>query len=154
MYNILLSLHNILRWVILFLLLVNLIWHFIVINKPFGSTDKQLGLWLMIAAHITLLIGLYQWFAGMFGFQSIINKGVGTVMQNSEYRFFAIEHTVAMIVAIALITFARGIYKKELPDGKKHRRCITLYLLSLVIILALIPWPGMEQIGRPLFRSF
>jgi uncharacterized membrane protein len=108
----------------------------------------------MIAAHITLLIGLYQWFAGMFGFQSLMNKGVSTVMQNSEYRFFAIEHTVAMIIAIALITFAGGIYKKDLTDGKKHRRCITIYLLSLVIIIALIPWPGMEQIGRPLFRNF
>lgn len=154
MYSILLSLHNILRWIILFFLVLNLIRHFAAINKPFNGTDKQLGLWLMIAAHITFLIGLYQWFAGMFGFQNLMNKGVSAVMQNSEYRFFAIEHTAGMIIAIALITFARGIYRKELTDGKKHRRCITLYLLSLVIILASIPWPGMEQIGRPLFRGF
>ena len=153
MYNFLLSLHNLLRWIILLLLVANLIRHFSAIKKPFTSIDKKLGLWLMIAAHTTLLIGLYQWFAGALGFQNLVNNGAA-VMQNSADRFFAVEHTVGMIVAIVLITIARGVYRKDLPDGKKHRRCIVFYVLSLVIILAFIPWPGMDQIGRPLFRSF
>src|ERR1041385_1668914 len=67
MYEFLLSLHSLLRWIILLLLILNLIRHFAAINRPFNGTDKKLGLWLMIAAHITLLIGLYQWFAGGFG---------------------------------------------------------------------------------------
>jgi hypothetical protein len=154
MYNIFLSLHSLLRWVILILLLINLLRHFVALNKPFNSTDKKLGLWLMIAAHITLLIGIYQWFAGMYGYQNLMNQGMRVVMQNGNYRFFAVEHTVGMLIAVALITFARGVYRKEIPDGKKHRRCITLYLLALVIILAFIPWPGMDQVGRPLFRGF
>jgi L-asparagine transporter-like permease len=154
MYDILLSLHSILRWVILLLLVLNLIRHFAAMNRPFNGIDKQLGLWLMIAAHITLLIGLYQWFAGALGFQNITNNGMSAVMKNGGYRFFAVEHTVGMLIAIALITIARGMYRKELPDGKKHRRCIVFYILSLVIILAFIPWPGMEDIGRPLFRGF
>lgn len=154
MYNILLSLHNLLRWIILILLVINLLRHFIALNKPFSRTDKQLGLWLMIAAHLTLLIGIYQWFAGMYGYQNIMNNGMSAVMQNGTDRFFAIEHTVGMLIAIALITIARGVYRKEITDGKKHRRCITLYLLALVLILAFIPWPGMDQIGRPLLRGF
>jgi L-asparagine transporter-like permease len=154
MYDILLSLHSILRWVILLLLVLNLIRHFAAMNRPFNGIDKQLGLWLMIAAHITLLIGLYQWFAGALGFQNIMNNGMATVMKDGGYRFFAVEHTVGMLVAIAFITIARGMYRKELPDSKKHRRCIVFYILSLVIILAFIPWPGMEEIGRPLFRGF
>jgi L-asparagine transporter-like permease len=154
MYDILLSLHSILRWIILLLLVLNLIRHFAAMNRPFNGIDKQLGLWLMIAAHITLLIGLYQWFAGALGFQNIVNNGMGAVMKNGGYRFFAVEHTIGMLIAIALITIARGMYRKELPDGKKHRRCIVFYILSLVIILAFIPWPGMEEIGRPLFRGF
>ena len=154
MYDFILSLHNLLRWVILLLLVLNLIRHFAAINRPFNGVDKKLGLWLMITAHITLLIGLYQWFAGTLGFQNIMNRGMGDVMKNGTYRFFAVEHSVGMILAIVLITIARGVYRKELPDGKKHRRCIVFYILSLVIILASIPWPGMEEIGRPLFRSF
>ena len=154
MYNVLLSLHNLLRWVILILLVLNLIRHFAAINRPFNGTDKKLGLWLMITAHITLLVGLYQWFAGALGLQNIMNNGMSEVMKNGTYRFFAVEHSVGMLLAIALITIARGVYRKQLPESKKHKRCIVYYILALVIILASIPWPGMEEIGRPLFRDF
>jgi len=100
MYEILLSLHNLLRWIVLFLLVLNLIRHFAAINRPFNGLDKQLGLWLMIAAHITLLIGLYQWFAGSLGLPNILHNGMATVMQNPTYRFFAVEHAVGMLIAI------------------------------------------------------
>lgn len=153
MYNFLLGVHNLLRWIILLLLIVNLIRHFVVINKPFSETDKKLGLVLMIFAHIQLLIGLYEWFAGAWGLHNFMENGAG-VMRNSSSRFFAVEHAISMIVAIALITIARGMYRKNLPDGKKHRRCILLYMLALIIILAMIPWPGLEETGRSLVPKF
>lgn len=153
MYNFLLGLHNALRWIILLLLVVNLVRHFTAINKPFGETDKKLGLFLMIFTHIQLLIGLYQWFAGPWGLQNFMING-SEVMKNGTGRFFAVEHTVSMLIATVLITVARGIYRKEIPDGKKHRRCILLYVLALVIILAMIPWPGMDDIGRSLAPKF
>lgn len=154
MYNFLLALHNLLRWIILLLLLANIVRHFSALRKPFTNTDKKLGLWLMIAAHITLLIGLYQWFAGALGLQNILNSGMQTVMKDDTYRFYAIEHIFGMLVAIVLITIARGVFRKPITDSKKHTRCIILYLLALLIILACIPWPGMEGTGRPLFRNF
>ena len=154
MYNFFLGLHNLLRWVILLLLVLNLLRHFVAINHPFNGVDKKLGLWLMIFAHMQLLIGLYQWFAGAYGFQNIRNNGMAEVMQNNAGRFFAVEHTVSMIIAIVLITIARGIYRKQITDGKKHRRCILLYTVALVIILAMIPWPGMDEIGKSLIPHF
>jgi len=154
MYNIILGLHNLLRWIILLLLLINIVRHFAAINRPFVSIDKKLGLWLMISAHVQLLTGIYQWFAGAWGFNNIENNGMTEVMQNSTERFFAIEHTVSMLIAIILITIARGIYRKQLTDTKKHRRCILLYTLALLIILAMIPWPGMDDIGRSLIPGF
>jgi len=153
MYTFLLGLHNLLRWVILLLLLVNLLRHFTAINKPFSEVDKKLGLFLMIFAHIQLVIGLYQWLVGGFGLQSFRNDGAA-VMQNSLERFYAVEHTVTMIIAITLITFARGIYRKALPDGKKHRRCILLYAVALLLILAMVPWPGMDDISRSMIPTF
>lgn len=153
MYNIILTLHSYLRWIILLLLLINLIKHFASLNQPFGNADKKLGLWLMIFTHITFLLGIYQWFAGAYGYHAIKNMGASAVMQDPVLRFFTIEHTVGMIIAIILITVARGVFRKKISDKKKHRRCITLYLLALVIILASIPWQGMDQIGRPLFRN-
>ncbi|MBV9962749.1 MAG: hypothetical protein JO072_10915 [Parafilimonas sp.] len=154
MYSFLLGVHNLLRWVILLLLLINILRHFAAMNRPFTSIDKKLGLWLMIFAHIQLLIGLFQWFVGGYGLQTIKSSGMSVVMQNDTERFFAVEHTISMIIAIMLITFARGIFRKNLTDGKKHRRCILLYTIAMIIILAMIPWPGMDEIGRSLVPGF
>lgn len=154
MYQFLLGLHNLLRWAILLLLVINLMRHFVSLKKPFTGIDKKLGLWLMIAAHLQLVIGLYQWFFGPFGLQGIKNSGMSQVMQNNTERFYSVEHTVSMIIAIILITIARGIYRKNIADLKKHRRCILLYALALIIILAMIPWPGMNEIGRSLVPHF
>src|SRR5215472_7099976 len=103
MYTFIVGVHNLLRWVILLLLFLNLVRHFAAINKPFNGIDKKLGLWLMISAHIQLLVGLYQWFAGPWGFQNFKANGASEVMQNSTERFFAVEHSVSMLIAIVLI---------------------------------------------------
>lgn len=153
MYTFLLGVHNLLRWVILVLLVLNLVRHFAAMNRPFADIDKKLGLWLMISAHIQLVVGLYQWLAGAWGLRNFINNGA-QVMQNSTERFYAVEHSVSMIIAIILITVARGVFRKQLPDGKKHRRCILLYALALIIILTMTPWPGMDEIGRSLVPKF
>jgi hypothetical protein len=151
MYTGLLHLHNFLRWVILVLLLVNIIRHLSSVNKPFTAMDKKLGLWLMIAAHTTLLLGLYQYFTGGSG-EYIRQYGMETVMQNSVYRFWAIEHITGMIIAITLITVAKGIAKKTYSDSVKHKRSAMLFIAALLIIIAVVPWPGREEgIGRAIF---
>jgi len=154
MYTFLLGVHNLLRWIIILFLVLNLIRHFAAINRPFVSIDKSLGLWLMFFAHLQLLIGLYQWFAGAYGLHDITNNGMAETMKNTTERFYTVEHTVSMIVAILLITIARGMYRKKLSDAKKHRRCILLYMLALLIILAMMPWPGMDEIGRSFIPKF
>ena len=69
MYTGLLHLHNLMRWVILLLLVIAIIKSFVGMTsgKPLTNGDKRIGLFLMISAHITLLIGLYQWLAGRYG---------------------------------------------------------------------------------------
>lgn len=151
MYTGLLHLHNLLRWVILILLVVNIVRHFTAANKPFTATDKKLGLFLMIAAHTTLLLGIYQWFAGSWGFQNIQNLGMAVVMKDRVYRFWAVEHLTGTLIGIVLITLGKGVAKKNFSDAVKHKRSAILYLLALVIILAVVPWPFREAIARPWF---
>lgn len=154
MYTGLLHLHNLLRWVILILLIVALIKHLSGMNgnKPYTNGDKKVGLFLMISAHITLLVGLYQWFVGPLGLPNIQNIGFGEVMKDKGFRFFAIEHMVGMLIGIILITIGRGVGKKNLPDVIKHRKSFWLYLVALIVILASVPWPFRgAEIARPLF---
>lgn len=152
MYTGLLHLHNLLRWVILILLVIAIIRHLAGMtgNKPYTAGDKKIGLFLMISAHITLLIGLYQWFAGPWGLKNILNSGMGNVMKDPVQRFWAVEHFAGMLIAIILITIGRGAAKSAAPDAAKHKKSFWLFFIALVIILATVPWPGRE-VARPLF---
>ncbi len=141
MYNGLLHLHNFLRWVILFLLIVSLFQAF---RKNSGL--QKTSLWLLIVAHSTLLLGLYQWFAGDKGLKLIQASGFGNVMKDSVLRFWAVEHMTGMIIGIILITIARGKSKRS-----NYSAASWLYLIALIIILASVPWPFREGIGRPWF---
>jgi hypothetical protein len=106
----------------------------------------------LISAHITLLIGLYQWVVGSWGLPRIQELGMSEVMKNGAFRFFAIEHPVGMIVAIALITIAHSTTKKDLPHATKHKRMLLLQFVALLAIMAIVPWPFREQVARPLLR--
>ncbi len=141
MYNGLLHLHSVLRWIILVLLLIVLIRSITDQLKPFTSSHRKTGMFLMIAADIMLLLGLYQWFAGDWGLKSIQRNGFSVVMKNDVLRFYAIEHLVGMLIAIILIHTGYSYAKKDIPDARKHKRSILYYGLALLIILISIPWP-------------
>jgi hypothetical protein len=152
MYNLLLFLHSLLRWVILLLALAAIYrsYNGMRAGQPFTAADKRIGLSLMISAHITLLIGLYQWIVGPLGLQNIRNMGMAVVMKDPVYRFYAVEHMSGMIIAIVLITIGRRVSKMTIPDRSKHKRTFWLYLIALLFILGSVPWPFRAGIGRPL----
>jgi hypothetical protein len=151
MYQGSVHLHNLLRWIILILLVANVIRHLMAMQKLYGQRDISLGKWLMISSHTMLVLGLYQWFVGGFGLNAIKNLGMGELMKNSINRYWAVEHLVGMLIAIVLVTIAYGVRKKTLNDAAKHKRALVLYVLALAVILAMMPWPGREGIGRALF---
>lgn len=136
----LLHLHNILRWLILLFLLITLFQAF---SKNPGI--RKTSLWLMICAHITLLIGLYQVIAGPIGYLKGLPEGV-ELMKDKFYRFYWIEHPVSMIISIVLITIARR-KSKDL----NYKAVTILLVLALIFILAAVPWPFRELVGRPWF---
>jgi len=152
MYNGLLHLHNLLRWVLLLLLVIALFRHLsgMMSKRAVNAGDKKIDLFLMISAHTQLLIGLYEWFFGGFGLKSIQNNGMGVVMKNTGLRFWAIEHITGMLLAIILITLGRGAVKRAVGAGA-HKTAFWFFLLALVIILASVPWPFRDIVGRPWF---
>lgn len=153
MYTGTVHLHNFLRWVILLLILTAIVRHFkgMTGKKPFTDGDKKTDLFLMIAAHIQLVLGLIQWFVGDWGYKLLKNSdSMAEVMRNTTQRFWIVEHNTGMLIAIILITIGRGVVKKNIPDVSKHKRAFWLFLIALILIIASIPWPGREGIERPL----
>lgn len=152
MYTGLLHLHNLLRWIILILLLIAILRHFAAMQQKrmVNSADKRVDLFLMVSAHITLVVGLYQWFAGPWGYKAFQTAGMGEVMKNDTLRFWGVEHIAGMLIAIILITVGRGAVKRA-KDWTAHKKAFWFFLIALILIIVSIPWPFREAIGRPWF---
>lgn len=153
MDNVLLALHNILRWVILVLLVASIVkayggWKQ---KKTFVPADKKIWLFLLISAHLTLLIGLYQWLFGRFGvFTTSLPAGT-SVMKDKFFRFFWVEHPFGMILSIILITLGYGMAKKPVSDDIKFKKAFWYFTIALIVILATVPWPFRDIVHRPIF---
>jgi hypothetical protein len=100
---------------------------------PFTAGDKKLSLFTLIATHLQAVLGL-----GLY-FMSTKVEFSGNTMSNPVFRFFTMEHTLMMLIAIILITVGYGHAKKANAKG-----VFTYYLIALILILAAIPWPFRE----------
>jgi len=137
----LLHLHNLLRWVVLITLILS------IVKLISGQNALKTSKILLISAHSTLVLGLYQYFFGAVGFALIKNEvgGMKEVMKDAAARFWAVEHISSMLIAIVLITIGHIRLKK----GGKPNLTATFYLIALLLILSAIPWPFRAGIGRP-----
>lgn len=145
--------HNFLRWVVLVLALMTVVKSFSAMSgkKAFTAADKKMSLFFMISMDIQLLLGLFLYFTGAWGMKNIQNLGMAEVMKDANSRFFAMEHTVGMLLAIIFAHVAYAFAKKTMDDNAKFKKIFLFSLLSLVVMLASIPWPFREAIARPLF---
>jgi hypothetical protein len=149
----LVHLHSVLRWVILIMLVISIIKAFKGLRscETFRDGDRKTWLFTMIAAHVTLLIGLYQWLMGRYGLISMHLPEGSAIPEGKFLRFYQIEHPIIMIISIVLITLGYGMAKKQVDAKVKYRKALTYFIYALVLILLGIPWPFREVVGRALF---
>ena len=69
-------------------------------------------------------------------------------------RFFIVEHTVMMIVAVAVAQWGSLKSRQAIDAGRSARTSLIFGVVSLLLILAAIPWPFMGEIARPWLRSW
>lgn len=132
----LLHLHSLLRWVAIVAIIVAIANAFTGMskNRSFGKNDNRWSLITLITFHLQLVIGLVLYFTQGWHLQ------IGE-MSNKVVRFFAIEHLVAMIIVVALVTIGRARSKRAPSDLAKHQRQFRYFLIAFVIMMASIPWP-------------
>src|ERR671912_689251 len=109
MYTGLLHTHSLLRYFILISLVVVIIKAVIgLMNKePYGKWDNKFSLYLFIFTHMQLLAGLILYFVSPFV------KFGSTTMGDKVTRYWTVEHIVAMLIAVVLITLARTTSKRS-----------------------------------------
>ncbi|MEP6712145.1 MAG: hypothetical protein ABJA37_07015 [Ferruginibacter sp.] len=152
--QIVLVLHNILRWGVLVFGLWALINGLtgLIGKRRYTANDNRSGLLFMTFCDIQLLLGLILYFSNAW-FDKI-KTGMGPVMKNGYDRFFTVEHAGMMILAWILVHIGRSTVKKTATDTAKHKKMLLFFGLAFLIIIASIPWPFRTEIARPLFRWF
>jgi len=137
MYNILVHLHSVNRWIVLVLIILALVKSFTgwFSKKEFTPSDKKTALFALIFTHIQLILGVVLYFISpLVSFQE-------GALESDLYRFYTIEHFSMMIIAILLITLGFSLSKRATESITKFKRIAVFYLIGLLIMLSAIPWP-------------
>ena len=136
-FNILVHAHSGLRWVVLLFLILAIIRAAGGMSggKSYEATGRKLAMLAMIFVHLQIVIGLVLYFIS-----PNVQFGAST-MSNPQLRFFAVEHISMMIVAAVVITAGYSRAKRIDDDRKSFRTVFWTYLISMLLILASIPWP-------------
>ncbi|NMH27619.1 hypothetical protein [Flavobacterium silvaticum] len=102
-------------------------------NRPFKTSDRQISLLALIAAHTQLVIGLILYFVSPLGKDSL---GVMTGTQ----RLTSLEHPLINLIALVLITVGWSAHKRKTEDAKKFQVIALMYSIGLVLIASRIPY--------------
>jgi hypothetical protein len=148
LYNFVLHLHSVGRWLMLLLLLVAIFNSLVAGRRPFIRSDARTGTILVIIADIMFLVGLSLWFFNPkdAGHESLRYHSFSEIMKSSQLRFYFLEHPVMMLLAIILLHIGKAQGRKAISDRAKHTRTVVFYFLALLLILISIPWP-FRQVG-------
>jgi hypothetical protein len=148
-----LVLHSLVRWFIMFFGLWTVFNALTGVfgKRPYTPSDNRTNLFFMISCDIQLLIGLILYFTGPW-FDKL--KDLGNNMKDANSRFFTMEHSVMMLIAWVLVHIGRTAVKNADGDAAKHKRSLIFFGLVMLLIIAAVPWPFREAIGRPWFRWF
>jgi hypothetical protein len=151
MYEIALSVHSLLRWLVLALGVVAVArglagWFG---RRPWAAGDTAVATWFTWSLTIQFALGLVLW-AGLspYGLSGI--DDMGAVMRDPARRFWAVEHVTTMFVALALAHVGGARARKAATDAGRHRNAALLFGLALALTLAAIPWTGAN--ARPFVR--
>ena len=141
MYEVILAIHNILRWVAL--ILVILATAFAVIGwlgkRQWAERDRKIGAFTTIALDIQLLLGLLLYFV-LSPLTKTALQDFGAAMGVADLRFFGLEHALYMVLAVVSAHLGNALSKRATEPRAKFMRAAIFYGLALLLILLGMPW--------------
>jgi len=117
-------------------------------KKPYGKSDNLIAILLLSVTHLQVIVGIV-----VYAMSDMVKAGLAdmaSTMKNSGLRFWAVEHGIAMLLVVALITLGRVKSKKAETDELKHKKGAIFYIIALILIL----WAGVIKpfaLGRGWF---
>ena len=154
MYSIILVLHSLVRWFVLISLLYSTYRAFSgwLSKRNFSPVDNSIRHWTATIAHIQLILGFSLYFISPI-IDYFLHNYKDAVHQRA-IRFFGMEHSLMMLIAVVIITIGSAKAKRKKTDTEKFKTMAMWFSIALLIILISIPWPFSPLAGRPYFRFF
>lgn len=154
MYQNLLILHSIIRWIAILVLFAGILFLFINKSQKNIFTNKHYFYFNIIKHLLNLqfVIGaiLLTQSPMVHAFWSQISQAV----KWREIRFFGLEHPFMMILSILVLNFITYKSKKLTYTTKGFNYLFWGYLVVFILIFISIPWSFSPFTTRPLFRFF
>jgi hypothetical protein len=152
MYQTLLSIHSYWRWLVLISLLFIIMKSLIAYkkNKNYSNMDSLIRKLTISIAHIQLILGFTIYFVSPF--VKLFFKDMSVGLHLREVRFFAIEHSLMMLISIVLVTIGAVKIKRKKTSQLKHKTTYIWFGIALLIILLNIPWEFSPLVNRSSFR--
>jgi hypothetical protein len=150
MYNFLLILHSIVRWLVVIAALA-------AAGKAIAGwlgkgtwsrLDDRLGMLFTISMDIQVLVGLILYFVSPLVRSALAN--LSATLADPTLLFFSFFHWILILIAVALAHIGRTRSRKTDGDTNKFRTAAIFYTLSILLVLVAIPWPF--TFGRPWIR--
>jgi len=154
MYAVLLALHSLVRWLVLISLLFAIYraWHGWVTGRKFSRFDNVVRTVTASAAHTQLVLGI--WLYIISPVVSVFLQHFKQMVHERQIRFFGMEHSTMMIIAIVVLTIGSAKAKRKTSDKEKFKTMAIWFTIALLIILFSIPWAFSPLVSRPWFRTF
>lgn len=148
MYPMFLGVHNVLRWLVLVLAILAVAMAFKgwLGKQQWQEGDRRWGVMFTGALDLQVLVGLVLYFA-LSPVTRAAMANMKAAMKDSALRFFVVEHTFLMVVAV-ILAHVGSVMVKKASNEAKFRTAAIWYTLATVAILAGIPW------WRPLVPGF
>jgi uncharacterized membrane protein YbjE (DUF340 family) len=153
MYQLLLPLHSMFRWLVLIFLLFAIFrayrgWFKKSLFSSFDNslksvTVKVVQVQFCIGVALYILSPLVRYFLNNFG----------EAVRIREIRFFGMEHITIMVIAVAVISIGSDKVDKATVQDK-YKIMAIWFAVGLLLILTSIPWSFSPLTSRPNFRPF
>jgi hypothetical protein len=141
MYAVLMTVHSLMRWLVLAGLLMAIVRSFKgwFAGRTFGRADNTIRHGVATIAHIQLVVGYLLYFTSPL--VTYFRSNINTAIHNSDARFFGLIHIIAMTIAVIVVTLGSSLAKRKVGDRAKFKTIAIAFTVALAIIALAIPWP-------------
>lgn len=153
MYQLLIPLHALFRWLVLISLIFAILRAYRGQFKklPFSSLDNTIRIITVKIVQVQFCIGI-----ALYMLSPVVRyflNNFKTAVHLRDIRFFGMEHITMMVVAVAIISIGSDKVSRAVEQDK-YKTMARWFVIGLLLIIISIPWSFSPFTSRPNFRPF